>query len=201
MKILEEVIENKFRITENYKRVSDYIDTSDYTFDELTAFIIYDLECENIIEFIDLTTPFICYISSLLKYEDIRRYKNNKILIKLEFCKSEAEYILDVLKINDENGIRSIKECVEYFNGDGYYLAFTKKFDAYFIILYDDSDDNHKNNNKTFKTEECLVCTENKPNVLFCGCGHISMCEECLIYYESYKCPVCKNRNRNIRII
>ena len=44
MKTLEEVIENKFRITENYKRVSDYIDTSDYTFDELTAFIIYDLE-------------------------------------------------------------------------------------------------------------------------------------------------------------
>ena len=80
MKTLEEVIENKFKITENYKRVSDYIDT-DYTFDELTAFIIYDLECENIIEFIDLTTSFICYISSLLKYEDIRRYKNNKILI------------------------------------------------------------------------------------------------------------------------
>ena len=71
MKILEEVIENKFRITEDYKRVSDYIDTSDYTFDELTAFIIYDLECENIIEFIDLTTPFICYISSLLKYESL----------------------------------------------------------------------------------------------------------------------------------
>ena len=192
MKILEEVIENKFRITENYKRVSDYIDTSGYTFYELTAFIIYDFECENIIEFIDLTTPFICYILSLLKYEDIRRYKNNKILIKLKFRKSEAEYILDVLKINDENGIRSIKECVEYFNVDGYYLAFTKNFDAYFIILYDDSDDNHKNNNKTFKTEECLVCTENKPNVLFCGCGHISMCEECLTYYESYKCPSVK---------
>ena len=49
MKTLEEVIENKFILTENYKRVFDYINTSDFTFDEITAFIIYDLECENII--------------------------------------------------------------------------------------------------------------------------------------------------------
>ena len=76
-----------------------------------------------------------------------------------------------------------------------------KKFDAYFI-LNDDSDDNDdKNDNKTFKEDECLICFENKPNVLFCGCGHICMCEGCLEYYESYKCPICKNINRNIRII
>ena len=96
MKTLTEVMENKFILTENYKRVFYYINTSDFTFDELTAFIIYDLECENIIEFIDLVTPFICYISSLLKYEDMEQYKNDKIQIKLEFRKSEAEYILDV---------------------------------------------------------------------------------------------------------
>ena len=113
MKTLTEVTENKFILTENYKRVFDYINTSDFTFDELTAFIIYDLECGNIIEFIDLVTPFICYISSLLKYEDMEQYKNDKIQIKLEFRKSEAEYILDVLKINDENGIGSIRECMQ----------------------------------------------------------------------------------------
>ena len=33
MKILEEVIKNKFKITENYKRVFDYIDTSGYSFE------------------------------------------------------------------------------------------------------------------------------------------------------------------------
>ena len=55
------------------------------------------------------------------------------MLIKLEFRKSEAEYILHVLKINDENGIRTIKECTEYFNGDGYYLAFTKNL---MLILF-----------------------------------------------------------------
>ena len=202
MKILEEVIKNKFKITENYNRVFDYIDTSGYSFEELTAFILYDLGCKNIIDFINLNTPFICYISSLLKYEDISRYKNNKILIKLEFHESETEYILDVFKINDENGIRGIKECFEYF--DGYYIAFPKNFDAYFIILYDDSDDNHKNNNKTFKEKECLICFGKEPNILFCGCGHIIICEKCLEYYEEeeyYKCPICNIRSENIRIL
>ena len=163
------------------------------------------MECENIIEFIKLVTPFLCYISSLLKYEDSDLYIDDKILVKLEFQESQGEYILDMLKINDENGIESIRECIEYFNDNGFYLTFTRKFDVYFII-YNDSDENdsynqHINTNKTFKTEECLICTENKPNVLFCGCGHLCICEECIRYYESYKCPVCKNINKNIRII
>ena len=199
MKTLEQVIQNKFLLSKNYKRVYDFINPLDLTLDELTAFIIYNMECENIIEFIKLVTPFICYISSLLKYDDSDLYIDDKILVKLEFQESQGEYILDTLKINDENGIESIRECIEYSNDNGFYLTFTRKFDAYFII-YNDSYNQHINANITFKTEECLICVENKPNV-FCGCGHLCVCEECIRYYESYKCPVCKNINKNIRII
>ena len=156
MKTLEQVIQNKFLLSKNYKRVYDFINPLDLTLDELTAFIIYNMECENIIEFIKLVTPFLCYISSLLKHEDSNLYIDDKILVKLEFQESQGEYILDMLKINDENGIESIRECIEYFNDNGFYLTFTKKFDAYFII-YNDSDENdaynqHINTNKTFKT-------------------------------------------------
>ena len=166
------------------------------------------MECENIIEFIKLVTPFMRYISSLLKYEDSYLYINNKILVKLEFQEfqdSQGEYILDAFKINDENGTESIGEYIEYFNNSGYHLTFMRKFDAYFIICKgseeNDSYNQHINDNKMFKTEECLICVENKPNVLFCGCGHLCLCEECIKYYESYECPVCKNINENIRII
>ena len=205
MKTLEQVIQNKFLLSKNHKRVYDFINPSDLTLDELTAFIIYNMECKNIIEFIKLVTPLICYISSLLKYEDSDLYIDGKILVQLEFQESQGEYILDTLKINDENGIESIRKCIEYSNNNGFYLTFTRKFDAYFII-YNDSDENdsynqHINANKTFKMEECLICVENEPNVLFCGCGHLCVCEECIRYYESYKCPVCKNINKNIRII
>ena len=84
-------------------------------------------------------------------------------------------------------------------------MAFTKKFDAYFIIYNDseknDSYNDHINNNKTFKTGECLICTENIPNVIFCGCGHLCVWEEGIKTYQSYKCPICKPINKDIRII
>ena len=84
-------------------------------------------------------------------------------------------------------------------------MTFTKKFDAYLIICNDseenDSYNDHINNNKTFKTGECLICTENIPSVIFCGCGHLCVCEECIKTYQSYKCPICKHINKNIRII
>ena len=180
MKTLEQVIQNKFLLSKNYKRVYDFINPLDLTLDELTAFIIHNMESSIliiIIEFIKLVTPFLCYISSLLKHEDSNLYIDDKILVKLEFQESQGEYFLGIFKINDENGIESIRECVQYFNDNGYYMTFTKKFDAYFII-YNDSEENdsyndHINNNKTFKTEECLICTENIPNVIFCGCGHL----------------------------
>ena len=103
MDTLKRVIRNKLLLSKNYKRVYDFINPSDLTLDELTAFIIYNMGCENIIEFIKLVTLFICYISSLLKYEDSDLYIDDKILVKLEFQESQGEYILDAFKINDEN--------------------------------------------------------------------------------------------------
>ena len=44
-----------------------------------------------------------------------------------------------------------------------------------------DSDDEEKeelsiNDFKTFKLEECIICLEEEPKVLFCNCGHICIC-------------------------
>ena len=107
--------------------------------------------------------------------------------------------------INDDNGIELIKECIDYFNNIGFFLSFTKKFDAYFIICHDSEENNppneHINTSKTFRTEECLICTDNLPNVIFCDCGHLCVCEDCIKSYQSYKCPMCKHINKNIRII
>ena len=32
---------------------------------------------------------------------------------------------------------------------------------------------------KKFKLNECLICLNKPPNVLFCNCGHIAICVEC----------------------
>ena len=35
------------------------------------------------------------------------------------------------------------------------------------------------NDEKTFKSDTCMICLDKEPNVLFCTCGHISICTDC----------------------
>ena len=35
------------------------------------------------------------------------------------------------------------------------------------------------NTDKSFKSDVCVICVSIPPNVLFCNCGHIPICEEC----------------------
>ena len=54
---------------------------------------------------------------------------------------------------------------------------------------------------KSFKSNECVVCLINPPNVLFCNCGHIPICEECDEVKGLVVCPVCKNENYIKRMV
>ena len=51
------------------------------------------------------------------------------------------------------------------------------------------------NMEKSFKSDECIICLTNLPNVLFCNCGHLSICEECGKMKSLNTCPVCKTKN------
>ena len=56
------------------------------------------------------------------------------------------------------------------------------------------------NDSKTFKSDQCVICLEEEPKVLFCNCGHICICEKCASHrYDN--CPVCKKENTILRII
>ena len=54
---------------------------------------------------------------------------------------------------------------------------------------------------KIFKSEECIICMDNKPNILFCNCGHLCECEGCYKIKTPSTCPVCKTLNEIIRMI
>ena len=56
------------------------------------------------------------------------------------------------------------------------------------------------NNYKTFKSDQCVICLEKEPKVLFCNCGHICICEKC-VFNRFDNCPVCKKENTILRII
>ena len=57
------------------------------------------------------------------------------------------------------------------------------------------------NQSKIFKSDECIICMVNKPNILFCNCGHISICTECYKLKSLSACPICKTENEIIRTL
>ena len=57
------------------------------------------------------------------------------------------------------------------------------------------------NPSKIFKSEECIICLENQPIILFCNCGHISICTECYKLKSLSTCPICKTENEIIRTL
>ena len=57
------------------------------------------------------------------------------------------------------------------------------------------------NSSQSFKSDECVICLTNPPNVLFCNCGHLCLCSECERKKISNKCPMCKIGNTIIRIL
>ena len=56
------------------------------------------------------------------------------------------------------------------------------------------------NDSRTFKLDQCVICLEKEPKVLFCNCGHICICDECLVK-KLDNCPVCKEINTILRVI
>ena len=87
-------------------------------------------------------------------------------------------------------------------------LEFERQIRPIVEAYYSDSDDNDDeekeelsiNDFKTFKLEQCVICLEEEPKVLFCNCGHLCICEKCLVHrYDN--CPVCKKENTILRII
>ena len=58
-----------------------------------------------------------------------------------------------------------------------------------------------ENKNEIFRSIECVICLNEPPNVLFCNCGHIAICEECNKKESLEQCAICKTENTILRII
>ena len=54
---------------------------------------------------------------------------------------------------------------------------------------------------KIFKSDECIVCMTNQPNILFCNCGHLCECVKCYKIKTPSTCPICKTDNEIIRML
>ena len=53
---------------------------------------------------------------------------------------------------------------------------------------------------RSIKQEECVICYETQPNVLYQDCKHISTCSECENAGRILRCPICRAEVRKGKI-
>ena len=63
------------------------------------------------------------------------------------------------------------------------------------------NEDEYVNSETTYPTNKCVICSITTPNVLFCNCGHLTICENCYRNYNKKQCVSCRMLNTIVRII
>ena len=183
----------------------------------------------NSFSFMEDITPLLIYILSCENYHrENGNGKFNNIFLELK-DNNERDIVHPPVYDIQVNRISSIKRCnYRYLPGVSYYHHNTKPYTIMFsgwfdlfltyeqrlaeerradevrraeaLIREEEEEDFSINDFKTFKLEQCVICLEEEPKVLFCNCGHLCICEKCLVHrYDN--CPVCKKENTILRII
>ena len=216
MKTLEEVIKNKNRLIGGKESIYGFREQLLQNLTGKPIYLVDNLNDKNIIELIQEITPLIYYLISSLKNEEENLLR--ELIIELEFppCESHLRFS-GRFKINDENPLNSIKNFKD-FEDEGHFLTFTRHFNLLFLLkksqnsepLREESEQESEeeseeekiiNTSKSFKSDECVICLTEPPNVFFCNCGHLCLCTECNKIEFLEQCPICKTENTILRII
>ena len=64
----------------------------------------------------------------------------------------------------------------------------------------EDEDEDEEPIKKTISEPECIICFENKPNILYLECLHVCICNVCDGKGKFYKCPMCRTKIKNQKI-
>ena len=100
-------------------------------------------------------------------------------------------------KICNENKYYSNFEVEGNFNI--YIKVSVKWWEDYNSEEEDDSEDEEPPR-KTITEPECIICFENKPNILFLECFHLCVCNVCDSKGKFSKCPICRTKIKNQKI-
>ena len=53
---------------------------------------------------------------------------------------------------------------------------------------------------KSIKSTECVICLQNRPNVLYIKCRHIVACDSCDLSSKLLECPICRTKIKDQRM-
>ena len=150
--------------------------------------------------------PIITYALSYTRLRKFTNYPNLFLTENLPIIKYDYENI-----VNREIHIKDLEIILKT-----YYDFCDANYDIYFDVLAELENNNellvfHEmpplekpkiiNLFKIFKSDECIICMDEKPNILFCNCGHLCECEGCYKIKTPSICPICKMDNEIIRML
>ena len=107
----------------------------------------------------------------------------------------------------------NIKDKICYENKYSYNFEIEGDFNVYIKVSVkwwedynseeEDEDEDEEPARKTITEPECIICFENKSNILYLECMHLCVCNGCDIKGKFHKCPMCRTKikNQKIRII
>ena len=149
-------------------------------------------------------------------------YISNTFIIKIYFFSlpevidNAVDFQLFTAKFN-ENGLKSFTTYEEFFNehffinmeNNNCYNIFVTEILKYLTPAGSDTDDGEEEDItivqnyecvngkkpivKTFSENKCVVCLNNKPNILYENCKHIPTCSNCEEIKNLNNCPVCRS--------
>ena len=119
---------------------------------------------------------------------------------------------------NDELKYKHIYSC--FYNNIRDRISWENKYNdnfniegSFFVCIdvnamvmpdYDSNDDDevedYKPARKTILEQECVICLENKSNILYLDCFHVCVCNVCDSKGRFNKCPLCRTKIKNQKI-
>ena len=164
--------------------------------------------------FSETTKEEIFILSKMYLDQLILQYKNYTIENQPT---TESSYRLSVGIIeDDELKFKHIYSCV--YNNIRDRISWENKYDNNFdiegnffvcidvnamvITDYDSNDEveDDKPIKKTITEPECIICFENKSNILYLECLHVCVCNSCDRKGKFNKCPLCRAKVKNQKI-
>ena len=225
MKSLEQVIKQKCKFLGNSKKPYELYNLRPYSYPstDIRLFLTnMNIETDNLITLLEEMTPLLVYIFSCICHCSEGDYDFREMHIKLKFPNAVLTFedCFNFSGSHYRTPISVIRDNIAELEANGHCMSFLAPFRLeltfekivvriddddepldYPFDLEDEDDAITINEIKTYKSDECVICLENKNNVLFCNCGHIWVCEKCIEIKRLTKCPVCKTENTILRII
>ena len=163
----------------------------------------------------DETTKEEIYILSKMYFDNfVSQYKNYSIndrpttestyrlyVEKVEEGELSYKHVYSIAYNNIEDGIAWENKYDDNTSIEGYFWV---GIDICAYVIEDYGEESENEEEVTIGTaiteNECIVCLENKPNVLYTNCLHRCVCDSCDFKGEFSKCPMCRTKIKNQRI-